>query len=446
MFTPTCDMAQRKWSNLDTPENVLNNMSTFCRQFALGVLFAGSLLPASGQTDRVLFIGNSYTYSNDLPGMFRQVALSMGDTVVTQMVAPGGFTFQGHASNNATLNAIDQGDWDHVVLQEQSQRPAFPPEQVAQDVLPYASQLVARIRSSSPCAEPVFMMTWGRENGDQQNCAFYPPLCTYEGMQQRLWDSYVLMALENDAHCAPVGSVWRSYRAVHPEAALYTDGSHPNVVGTFIAATTLYASIFRRGCTTSTFAPAGVSAAVAAEIRAMASTTVLDSLDTWNIGVNDPVAIADHQVLEGLSVLFANNSIGEAQHWWNFGDGGSSTDADPFHTYPQPGNYTASLVVEDACGRRDSISFSVDLGSVGVAEHRAPTVQVRLEGAVLVVESRSVAGALELRDTAGRLLLQARVNGVGTTRLPLPQPATGVVVWRLQDEEGHMHSGRLVLP
>ena len=59
-------------------------------------LFSADL---KADTTRVLFIGNSYTYSNDLPAMFRLLALSMGDTVETAMVAPGGTTFAFHASN-----------------------------------------------------------------------------------------------------------------------------------------------------------------------------------------------------------------------------------------------------------------------------------------------------------------------------------------------------------
>jgi hypothetical protein len=404
------------------------------------------MLSASGQSRRVLFIGNSYTQANNLPNMFREVALSMGDTVVTQMIAPGGFTFQSHSSNSTTLNAIDQGMWDHVVLQEQSQRPSFPPEQVAQEVLPYATQLVARIRTTSPCAEPIFMMTWGRENGDQQNCAVYPPLCTYEGMQQRLWESYVLMAEQNEAHCAPVGSVWRSYREAHPEAALYTDGSHPNVLGSFIAATGLYATIFRRGCIGSAYVPPGIDAGVAAEVRALASATVLDSAVTWNIGVNDPVAMGDFQVLAGSTVLFANNSSGAVQQWWYFGDGGSSIDADPMHTYTAPGTYTASLVVEDACGRRDSTSLVVDL-STGLLTGITPnTFTVRVADHTLLFEHPPMQGHVALLDPTGRKWADLPINGTGPSRSPLPTGVSGIHLWQLNARDGARLGGRIIVP
>ena len=89
------------------------------------------------------------------------------------------------------MSKINAASWDFVVLQEQSQIPSFPPSQVASDCFPYASILVDSIKSANPCAEPVFFMTWGRENGDQNNCINYPPLCTYGGMQARLRESYI---------------------------------------------------------------------------------------------------------------------------------------------------------------------------------------------------------------------------------------------------------------
>ena len=50
-------------------------------------------------------------------------------------------------------------------------------------------------------------MTWGRENGDQSNCQSWPPVCTYEGMDDLLRERYMIMANDNNALVAPVGAV-----------------------------------------------------------------------------------------------------------------------------------------------------------------------------------------------------------------------------------------------
>src|SRR5689334_14671481 len=102
--------------------------------------FATVFFTAQGQQRSVLFIGNSYTYVNNLPEMFRQLALSLGDTVTVGSSMPGGYTFEMHSTYAPTLAAIHSEDWDFVVLQEQSQIPSFPQAQVEEECYPFAAQ------------------------------------------------------------------------------------------------------------------------------------------------------------------------------------------------------------------------------------------------------------------------------------------------------------------
>jgi hypothetical protein len=78
---------------------------------------------ASAPCVRVLFLGNSYTYVNDLPTVFREIAHSGGKNVETAMVAGGGETLAGHAASAESLDAIRGSRWQFVVLQEQSEIP-----------------------------------------------------------------------------------------------------------------------------------------------------------------------------------------------------------------------------------------------------------------------------------------------------------------------------------
>ena len=55
-------------------------------------------------------------------------------------------------------------------------------------------------------------------------------------------------------------------------------------------------------------------------------------------------------ILERESVTFTNNSQYAATYLWNFGDGETSTEANPVHTYMTPGTYTVSLRVENTLG------------------------------------------------------------------------------------------------
>ena len=248
----------------------------------LTTLIIAATLTAVGQsTKKVLFIGNSYTYVNDLPGTLRTLALGCGDTLNYEQSTPGGSTFQSHLSNNNTTSLIAKGDWEYVILQEQSQLPAFPISDVQNLCFPYAQQLCNLIRINNPNSEIVFYMTWGRKNGDASNCANYAPLCTYEGMDSLIYERYMIMAETNQAAVSPVGRVWHALRENHPEIELYSsDESHPSIAGTYAAAVTFYTILFRKSpsCITNNLT---LNAATAQSIRETVEEIVFDQLDFW---------------------------------------------------------------------------------------------------------------------------------------------------------------------
>jgi len=289
----------------------------------------------------VLFIGNSYTYANNMPQMVSEIALSFGDTLNFESSTPGGATFNVHSTNINTLNKISQKPWDYIVLQAQSQEPSFSPNQVANDVFPYAQILIDSIESNSTCTEPIFFMTWGRKYGDQQNCQFYPPICTYFGMQQRLRESYLDMTFNHNATCSPVGICWKESIAQDSTLNLFsTDNSHPSIYGSYLAACTFYSTIFKKTSVGSDYIPNGIDTSTAIFLQTIASNTVLDSLGVWNMFDAD-----FNSMIIGDSVIFDNTSSNYENVSWDFGDGYLSTIDSPTHTYLNTGNYDVTLVV-----------------------------------------------------------------------------------------------------
>jgi len=232
---------------------------------------------------KVVFFGNSYTAGNNLAKMIQDIALDMGDSLEYDTYTPGGQTLSGHASNFGLFHSrVSQKDYDIVVIQAQSQEPSFSPSQVASQTLPYARQLDSVINSIDACIRTCFFMTWGRENGDQMNCPSYPPLCTYEGMQQRLRESYLLMVQQNNAEVAPVGVAWKTVRDSFPAIQLYEpDESHPSISGSFLAACTFYSTFYNKVVNTQ-YDP-GLGLGITEPLQRIASRAVLDSLELWQI-------------------------------------------------------------------------------------------------------------------------------------------------------------------
>ena len=72
------------------------------------VLFFIPLFVFSQQKKEVLFIGNSYTYVNNLPDLVKQIALSFGDSLIHDSSTPGGANFNTHTNNTQTLAKINQ--------------------------------------------------------------------------------------------------------------------------------------------------------------------------------------------------------------------------------------------------------------------------------------------------------------------------------------------------
>lgn len=245
------------------------------------------LVKAQDETTRVLFLGNSYTAYNNLPQLVSDCASSAGFEMTTGSNTPGGTTFQAHSQNATSQTLIQQGDWDFVVLQEQSQIPSFPLSQVESECFPHAETLNNQILEFNECAETVFYMTWGRENGDAQNCTNWPPVCTYEGMDDLLAERYMTMAQDNEAIVSPVGALWRQIRTNHPEIELYaSDGSHPSAVGSYAAAVAFFVTIFRADPTTITF-DFNLSEDITSVIKEEAKELIFEQQAQWFIGTYD---------------------------------------------------------------------------------------------------------------------------------------------------------------
>lgn len=181
---------------------------------------------------RILFIGNSYTFFNNLPDMLRTLAQSSGSKpeliVDTQTV--GGARLKTHWDAGTALQKIRAEKWDFVVLQEQSQTPL---KQYGRDQFfyPYARKFAAEIKAQN--AIPLFFMTWSRPDTPGP---------------QKLWtESYVGITKEVRGEVAPAGMAWETVRNTLPQLQLYHDtGGHPSKVGTYLAACTFWATIYDR--------------------------------------------------------------------------------------------------------------------------------------------------------------------------------------------------------
>ena len=376
--------------------------------FCAGLVCFANLLHA--QT-RVLFIGNSYTAVNNLPQLTADCALSIGFAGFPMEIAsstPGGTTFQVHTTNATSQSLINQGNWDYVVLQEQSQLPSFPDAQVAAECFPFAAALNEQILAADSCAETIFYMTWGRQNGDASNCASWPPVCTYEGMDSLLNLRYRQMAIDNQAILSPVGALWKYIRTNYPEINLYAaDGSHPSLEGTYAAACSMVSVIFRTDPTLITYSTT-LNPVVAEKIRLAAQAVVFNNFAEWHVGEYDPEVLVN-ATSNGLTLQLDNQSVSSWNFTWDFGDGNSSTDFSPQQTYANAGVYSLSYSAIDACGRTSQGYWEIQILDNGVSELDKKYNVRNLENE-FEIDFNSVATNIHVYDLNGRVITSSSQN------------------------------------
>ncbi len=193
-----------------------------------------------GEETTVLFIGNSYTYVNDLPAMLASLAEGKDRQLRVESYTKAAATLMEFMTDPAHARCrelLREGGFDYVVLQDQSQTPYFTPERT----LEFGRQWCALAKEAG--TTPVLFITWAHAQPDKKG--HFEPLA---GMQEGLTTTYCRLAQATGARVAPVGEAWKRWHGHRKlgETPLHDrDGSHPNAVGSYLAACVLYAAIFR---------------------------------------------------------------------------------------------------------------------------------------------------------------------------------------------------------
>jgi hypothetical protein len=225
----------------------------------------------------VLFVGNSYTHGNNLPGMVQAMYESSGDrSIVIQRHTSGGCTLKRHIEEEETLERIRERPWDVVVLQEQSLTPVV----MRPSMFEAARVLHQAIQEQG--SRTVFYLTWARQHIPEMQEGLPLPqsfdvtetqapeirdalsyarrmfgLVRTEadfkdwvaenrlGLEEGLSGAYLGIAEELGAETAPVGVAWsQALGEPNPLKLHAADKSHASHEGTYLAACVFYATLF----------------------------------------------------------------------------------------------------------------------------------------------------------------------------------------------------------
>jgi hypothetical protein len=193
---------------------------------AAGTARCGStapILPDDGFS--VLFVGNSLTAENDLPGMVATLARAAGVARFRyDEVTVGGSALEDHWNDGRAVEAIERARWDIVVLQQG-------PSSLATsrlNLIEWSGRFADKIRERG--GRPALYMVWPPLGGD--------------------WDavtrSYTDAAVAVDAMLLPAGEALRAVHAQGGVALFAADQFHPSRTGTYLAALVIIGALTGR--------------------------------------------------------------------------------------------------------------------------------------------------------------------------------------------------------
>jgi hypothetical protein len=198
----------------------------------------------------VLFIGNSFTARNDLPGMVSRLAATAQKQLNFRLISAGGASLRMHWNKGEAPRAIRGGNYDCVVLQEQSTLPVKNAVRMRENVMLFDET----IRAAG--ARTVLYLTWARKYAPQT--------------QQSITSAYRTIGSEIGATVVPVGVVWQEALRQRGCPVLYDkDGSHPTLAGSYLAACVFFGTLF--GKRPGGWRPEGISAADATLLQRAAA-------------------------------------------------------------------------------------------------------------------------------------------------------------------------------
>jgi hypothetical protein len=313
--------------------------------FGFSIFFVVSFSWAQNETS-VLFIGNSFTFMNSMPFMFRDIAESQGKKIFVDTVVEGGKDFDYHAHSDETYQAIKSRKWDYVIIQGHSNELAQPESIVNKKSLPFAKQIVDSIRANSSCTQVVLYMTWGYKNGNPK----WSAVATYDSMQERITNQYMRFADLLNARIAPIGEVWKTIRKNYAGLNLYhPDNIHPSFEGSYLISSTFYTTIFGESPIENS-AIVALSPDVRNIIESNVSQVVLNNMNQWRFIQNSTKLKSGFDlVINGKELKAYNTSENASWVEWNFGDGQISSEENPIHNYHSAGTYQLIQKVNMHC-------------------------------------------------------------------------------------------------
>ena len=220
--------------------NDVGEIYVICRsainQNVAKVTYFNVVYPDDVDVMNILFLGNSHTYYNDVPGIVEGLGKANGMAINCTSFTEGGATINSLILKYKTkiIEELNSTNYDYIIIQEQS----------TSNFRNYESFLTSakEILKIADGVEVRLYQTWAYEEGSQLLNDYG---LTHDEMYQNIVDSYHNVSAITGIKINPVGDVFEAFINQYPDIKLYTDGNHANRAGSYLSACVHYFSLFQ---------------------------------------------------------------------------------------------------------------------------------------------------------------------------------------------------------
>ncbi|PIF45679.1 putative secreted protein (Por secretion system target) [Chryseobacterium sp. 52] len=391
----------------------------------------------SAQADQVLFIGNSITYFNDMPLLFKDLAASKGKNVEVTSHTVGGSGFVNHVNDNALYQTIRSKNYKYVVMQPgtgESAGYSYPVSVTAER----GRKLRDSIRKYSPCSK-IFLYEIPYGVPSQTEYA------TYFNFQKIIKDSITKMSTLMQAEMIPAGESARAHYTATQDLALHSSYNdiHPGPQGSYLVAASVYTALFQDRIFPSSFY-SGMTQNKAEYYQQLADGTFFNNPVQWNSNVFHLHAGFSVNG-NGQNVSFANLSSNYNTVLWTFGDGITSTAVNPNHSYTAAGTYTISLTVtKNSCS--ETVTKTINTNQLSVSEYAVQDFRfypnpVSHTGFLKTVKPVK---EIEIYSIDGRKIQVLRYSGTRDTKIDFSTYTKGMYILNLRFEDKSLETLKIL--
>lgn len=381
---------------------------------------------------KVLFLGNSFTYTYNVNTLFAGFCSSAGIPVTVDINAQAGMAVAdeqivGHVNDPTSQSKINSVNWDYIVVQDNQGdyvNSAGIPSVCGQANVALYNQ----IKANYPCTRIIYFAGWGPAGGVFTGDNASACIDRIHTNMLYLNNNVDGTAPKEPEIVTPIGKAWNASLSQLPGVNLfYADNVHPSLEGSYLAAATIFTTIFKRDPSGLSYT-GGVSASTASTMRAIAYSTVTNATNfsatqlsyyTPTISVNG-------------NVLTASGSYSNYQWYFNGSPVGANSNT---YTALQSGSYQVEATNSAGCKIRSFVK-AVTVTGTGIAEETIKNIELIPVSENVFDLVSDATGQISVFDMQGKQILAIKKE-FGSAQIDLNRTSKGLYIVQFTSENKH---------